>query len=74
MQSGTIKISYKTDTKNQASLVVSDNGLGLPENIDIQNINTLGLQLVHNLIEQLEGKIELKRGRGTKFIMRFNIS
>lgn len=52
-------------------LIVSDNGIGLPENIDFRNTSSLGLQLVNILVEQIEGSIDLVRGAGTEFRIRF---
>lgn len=52
-------------------LRVSDNGAGFPPDIDFRETDTLGMQLVTNLVEQLSGTIELVRGRGTEFIIRF---
>ncbi len=54
------------------TLIVSDNGVGIPKNIDFENSDTLGLQLVTILIDQLDGEIELKRDKGTKFIIGFS--
>lgn len=51
---------------------VSDNGTGIPENVNIENPDTLGLQLVSELVDQLEGKLELKKDKGTEFIIRIN--
>jgi two-component sensor histidine kinase len=47
------------------TLTVSDNGVGIPENLDIEDLNSLGLQLVTSLVDQLDGKIEVKRDNGT---------
>ncbi|MCQ1537081.1 PAS domain-containing protein [Methanosarcina sp. KYL-1] len=53
-------------------LVISDDGVGLPEDIDFRNTSSLGLQLVNTLVEQIEGSIELKRGAaGTEFRISF---
>jgi PAS domain S-box-containing protein len=49
------------------SLIVSDNGIGFPEFIDFRRTNSLGLQLVNTLADQIDGSIELKRGSGTIF-------
>ncbi len=54
-------------------LVVSDNGVGIPKNIDFENSDTLGLQLVSILVDQLDGKTELKRDKGTEFIISFSV-
>ncbi|WP_440948251.1 PAS domain-containing protein [Methanosarcina sp. T3] len=59
------------DKNTQYILVVSDNGLGFPENADFRNTSSLGLQLVNILVEQLEGTIELENGSGTKFKIWF---
>lgn len=56
---------------SQYSLVVSDNGLGLPECLDFRNTDSLGLQLVNILVEQLEGTIELQKGTETAFKILF---
>jgi len=53
------------------SLVVSDNGLGFPKNIDFRNTSSLGLQLVNILVEQLEGAIELENDAETTFKILF---
>jgi PAS domain S-box-containing protein len=53
-------------------LEVSDNGKGIPEEVDIKNSNSLGLQLVYILVEQIDGCIELKSNNGTEFTIWFN--
>jgi PAS domain S-box-containing protein len=53
------------------TLVFEDNGKGFPENLDFRNPATLGFQLINTLVEQIEGSIELERGRGTKFVIKF---
>ncbi|MGE5473172.1 MAG: PAS domain S-box protein [Ignavibacteriales bacterium] len=55
-------------------LSVSDNGIGIPEDIDIEDIDSLGLQLVTTLVDQLDGELELKRDNGTEFIIRFTVT
>lgn len=52
-------------------IAVKDNGVGFPECLDSQNTESLGLQLVTALIEQLDGTIELDRGEGTSFTLKF---
>jgi len=54
-------------------LTVSDNGVGIPENLNIETLDTLGMQLVTSLVDQLNGRLELKRDNGTEFIMRFAV-
>lgn len=69
----TNNIGAKSSVENNIhyTLVVSDDGLGFPENIDFRSTNSLGLQLVNILVEQLDGSIELKSNSGTKFKIWF---
>ena len=55
------------------TLTISDNGVGIPENLDIEDIESLGLQLVDSLVNQLDGELELKRNNGTEFTIRFTV-
>ena len=52
-------------------LEVKDNGIGFPPDFDIIKSETLGLQLVSNLVKQLGGTITLERSRGTHFLIEF---
>ena len=52
-------------------LIYADNGKGFPEELDFRNPESLGLQLVNALINQIEGSLDLERGNGTKFIIYF---
>lgn len=56
------------------TLTVTDNGVSIPQKVNFENPDTLGLQLVNVLVDQLDGEIELKRCRGTEFKIRFNVS
>ena len=60
---------YKED---KFILVISDNGVGLPESTDFNNSKTLGLLLVNSLVDQLDGTIEIDRTEGTKFKLILN--
>jgi two-component sensor histidine kinase len=47
--------------------MVSDDGVGLPKDLDFRDTESLGSQLVNTLIDQLEGTIEPDRSDGTAF-------
>jgi PAS domain S-box-containing protein len=70
-QNGEIWVNiWQNDGLIEMSL--GDNGIGFPQDIDLSNTNTLGLELIHTLVvHQLGGKIELKRGHGTEYSIRF---
>ncbi|MBT3250571.1 MAG: PAS domain S-box protein [Candidatus Marinimicrobia bacterium] len=65
---GTVEIIVRKHDDNETLFIIKDNGIGLPESIDIQTSGTLGLQLVHLLAEkQLGGRISINRSKGTEF-------
>jgi PAS domain S-box-containing protein len=70
---GEIHITLKPADRNNIVMIVSDNGIGFPEELDFKNTKTFGLQLVNALVEQLGGNIELKSSDGTEFIITFEI-
>ena len=56
------------------TLTVSDDGIGIPENLEIEELDSLGFQLITSLVDQLDGEFELKRNNGIEFIMRFTVT
>ncbi|WP_440948890.1 MASE3 domain-containing protein [Methanosarcina sp. T3] len=56
------------------TLTVADNGRGIPEKMDFRNTDSLGLQLITILVEQIGGYIELNRDYGTEFVINFGNS
>lgn len=62
----------KNEIHLQYTLIVADNGLGIPEEIDFENTDSMGLQLIRVLVDQIDGHLELERKGGTKFKIRFN--
>jgi two-component sensor histidine kinase len=69
-EKGEIFVSLKSKDDGY-ELIVSDNGVGLPEELDYKNTESLGLQLVNNLAAQIDGRVELEKGHGTKFVINF---
>lgn len=67
---GKIGISVKQKEK-KITISISDNGVGLPPDLDFRNTESLGLQLVVSLVEQINGKIKADTKKGTKFTIEF---
>ena len=61
---GQIRIAMKRSDDTRLLLSVSDDGVGFPKDLDFRNTESLGMQLVTTLAEQLDGTIELKERRG----------
>lgn len=69
---GLITINF-INNENIANLIISDNGRGMPKELDIENTQSLGLQIVNILTKQLDGTIKLENNNGTKIIITFPI-
>lgn len=68
---GTISVSLKSlDEKYELRVV--DDGVGFPEEMNFKDINSLGLELVQNLVDQLDGQIKLNQNGKTEFIIIFS--
>ena len=66
----TVKAS---ESKQKVKIVIRDNGVGLPKDINFKDSNTLGFQLVNALVTQLNGKVTLKVNKGTEYEIMFAI-
>ncbi|MBD2744641.1 histidine kinase dimerization/phosphoacceptor domain -containing protein [Coleofasciculus sp. FACHB-1120] len=67
-----ICINIYSSGNHQFILSVSDNGIGFPTDLDFRNTESLGLELVCTLTEQLDGTIELDSSKGTSFNITFS--
>ena len=69
---GEIRISLRSLNDGQNELIVSDNGVGIPETLDIKNAESLGLRMITNLTERsLHGNVSINRNNGTEFKIIF---
>ncbi len=71
---GEIQVALTTTHHQGYCLIVADNGVGLPHDIDIEKTKTLGLKLVKWLTEQLKGQLRVENHVGSKFILEFKMS
>ena len=69
---GNLYISIKKD-EQKYELIIQDDGMGFPPNIDFRKTESLGLQLIITLVEQIGGEISLYTNNGTKFVINFTI-
>lgn len=73
-QKGTVTITMQRSAGDTIFIRAKDDGVGIPEEVDIYKTDSLGLKLVRNLVQkQLKGEIEVKRDKGTEFIIEFKI-
>ena len=69
-QGGEITIALQAAPEGQVVLTVCDTGIGFPANVDFRHTDSLGMQLVCLLTEQLGGTIELDCATGTRWTLR----
>jgi two-component sensor histidine kinase len=68
---GEIQISLDRSNDLEFALTVSDNGVGVPKEIDFGSPGSLGLELVDTFVQKLRGKLEVEQGGGTRVRVRF---
>jgi PAS domain S-box-containing protein len=68
---GKLEVILKSLGNGNYSLVIADNGKGFPPQIDFRATESLGLQLVTTLVQQIQGKIELDNQKGAIFTILF---
>jgi len=72
---GEILISLHKRGEDDIELILSDNGIGMPYDIDLREPRSLGMKLIYDLAEkQLDGRITLDRSGGTTFRIVFKAS
>lgn len=69
---GEVFVGLRSLDNCRYTLTVQDNGVGLPEELDFKNTESLGLQLVNALTSQLGGKIAVENLGGVKFEISFS--
>jgi two-component sensor histidine kinase len=73
-RSGLVQVSLKRSNGARCILAVRDTGTGLPHGFDVGRAETLGLQLVQDLTQQLRGTMTIIEGAGAAFIVVFDAS
>ena len=69
-----ILLELHLNGESEVELSISDNGVGIHDEVDLQTADSLGLKLVKMLTEnQLYGSINMESKNGTKFTIKFNI-
>jgi two-component sensor histidine kinase len=67
-----ISVKFSAEPEESTiSLVIQDNGVGIPNHVDFSNLETLGLQLVQGLVNQLKATLKMHCQDGTEFQIVF---
>jgi two-component sensor histidine kinase len=70
-KSGGIRVALRRGSKGRVHLMVRDNGVGLPPEVDWKTSPTLGLRLVRTLARQLDADVKTSGREGTLFSITF---
>ncbi len=79
-----IKYAFKNKDKGKVTIstskqdskivvIVQDDGVGMPENLTLNNATSLGLNLVKMMTDGINGTVRIERNNGTRFILEFPI-
>jgi two-component sensor histidine kinase len=71
-QDGEIQVHLRKENASEFSLLIKDNGVGLPDSFSLDSEKSLGMFIVRLLVEQIDGHIEISRRNGTAFTIRFS--
>ncbi len=72
-RTGLIEIAFLKTGDKTFSIIFKDNGTGIPESIVLGESKGFGLNLVHLLTQQMQGRVEIIRGEGTTFKIMFTV-
>ncbi|HWO91892.1 MAG TPA: histidine kinase dimerization/phosphoacceptor domain -containing protein [Methylomirabilota bacterium] len=69
--SGTVYIGFHAEGEEELCLVVRDDGVGVPADVDLARTSSLGWRLIRALVEQLGGVVQCQTAGGTSIEIRF---
>lgn len=67
---GVLSITLREES-GEVMMAVKDNGVGLPGDFAFEKNNSLGIQLVYALLDQLDATMKVNQSNGTEFFIRF---
>ena len=70
-EKGVVRVQLQSTAGHEAILSVSDNGIGIPANLRIDQLRSVGMQVITTLVTQLDGQLEIVRESGSTFRVTF---
>ena len=71
---GTISVALSAKDNKEIQLMISDDGNGIADHLNLDEVETLGLRLVNLLSQQLNGALHIQRQHPTQFVLRFPLT
>lgn len=73
-QPGNVWVELTSIPGQRAKLVVRDNGRGLPDDMPEKCYETLGMQIVELLAEQIGAELTISSDQGARFELTFSLN
>lgn len=70
---GKIAVSFKYNVNTQVTLMIKDNGIGLPPDFDVRQVQSLGMSLMHGLATEVSGILHIDGSDGTTVTLAFDL-
>ncbi|MGM9428160.1 sensor histidine kinase [Hydrogenophaga sp. MI9] len=70
---GTIQVDLRQAPNGDVELSISNDGIDIPTDQNLDRCGSLGLQLVQLLTRQLQGSLDIRRADPTRFTLRFSL-
>lgn len=70
---GKIEVSFKYKVGTQVTLIIKDNGIGLPPDFDASQVQSLGMSLMHGLATEVSGILHIDGSDGTTVTLAFDL-
>ncbi len=71
--SGNISIKASKN-EDKCVLTIEDTGVGFPENFEVENYQSLGMQLIQGLTKQIKGSVEIISNPGVCYTITFSMA
>lgn len=62
-----------TENNGEVDVIYKDNGIGLPDDFNLDNLDSLGLNLVQILVLQIHGELKIDTTKGTQYSFHFKL-
>jgi len=68
---GTVRISLSRQKTGHCAFIIQDDGVGMPPSVRLESTETLGMNLIRILTEQIRGSVKIIRKNGTTVQIHF---
>jgi len=69
---GNLQIIMSSLEDKNCEIIVKDDGIGIPENFNLEKSKTYGLKLINLMTKQINGTLKIESKNGTEFRIRFS--